>query len=217
MRILQRIKWNYRELFWFFNYRLRRKFLISTLVFVLISLCIPVVMKHLSNTDLYHQVASIATPVSGKANEALKEMLGYDWMGLWIHNVVAALLSIIGGVIPFIYVGFIALIENAFVLGYQVGVTESMMNYDLSLLWVVSVFPHGVLEYFIHILVYTFSISFCSVSTRWYLRRDNLLDAKLYHVMAVKGLIFIVIPGLFICSLLEFYVTPFLIWKFLLH
>ena len=196
---------------------MKKTFIVMTFLFVLISVSIPIIMVNFKDSELLKPVQSIIEYMTGEADATMKDIIGYGVIELWVHNVIAASFCIVCGIIPYFYIGVFVMLMNAFALGYQVGVTELMMHYDLTKLWFISVAPHGILEYLIHIVAYTFAVVFCRASTHWWHYRDNEREARYLHLMAFRFMIYIIIPGLFICSLLEYYVTPFLIWKFLLH
>lgn len=133
---------------------------------------------------------------------------------LIINNITASMISIITGVVPFLFVPVFSLVVNSIMIGATLGFTTIASSTPVFKILLLGIMPHGIFELPALFISMSMGIYLCNKITRKILRKEkeSLIDV-IKNI--VKTFIFIVIPLLIVAGIVEAYITPILISKFL--
>lgn len=129
-------------------------------------------------------------------------------IGLLRNNLTSCALTILYGLIPFVYFSALSLGINSMILGviatYFVAVKHDILTYVLGIA------PHGIFELPAIILSVALGLYLCSQVTRR-IRRDQTATPVLECLNECSRVFLLVItPLLILASLIEAYITPYL-------
>lgn len=131
------------------------------------------------------------------------------WMFLIIFfkNTIVCLVTVFGGLIPFIFFPTIRCIRNSYFIGLILAALKVEQGNTL-LISIIGLVPHGIFE--VPAILYTVSIGtyLCTSNTRSILGGPKAN----WHISEVKkAFIYLIVPLLFIASLIEALLVPHLI------
>ena len=199
----------YRRAFAFLR-RLLAPLLLMLVVFVAVA-----VVAHFAFSAQYHadpakmeqQITQLAELFDDK--DVISESGQLSAVGLFFNNFIASGMSVVIGVVPFIFVPMAALALNAVLIGmisaimYTTGVGGF---YELM----VSVAPHGVFEIPALIISSAMGIALClDISARILYKKRNMSFLTLLAEVARLSVL-VVVPLLAVAAVLEAYLTPVL-------
>lgn len=173
----------------------------------LLGIIIAIIVFHGNEKEATEIVKKIAESLKEKGlNNLSPEMLSIK---IFLNNIEVALLILFLSLIPFIPIAPIICLSNGLILGLVISVFYSTTN-NIGLL-TAAILPHGIIE--LPIIFYTTSLGVtiwkeinCSI-----LNRPN--SNKITFKKLSYSILFIIIPGLLVASLIESFITPLLILR----
>lgn len=195
---------------WLFLKRLLRMVLLLLALFLAVAVVTHFILAAQYREDpasMARQMAQLAAMIDSKA--LVDESGHLSASGLFFNNFVATGMSVVAGVVPFLFVPLAALGLNASIMG----MLSAMMTasgqgglYELA----VSVAPHGVFEIPALLLGAAMGCTLCvDISARILYRRRDMPFLVLLSDMARLSVL-VVVPLLAVAALLEAYLTPVL-------
>lgn len=128
---------------------------------------------------------------------------------LFFNNVVAALLSMLYGLIPFLPLGALSIGTNALLLGVFAAIYQQQ---GLGLgVYLLGILPHGIFELTGLILACAMGLLLCRTGTDRLLRSKEALPLWPRLLDCLRAFLLLVAPLLLLAALVEAYVTPLLI------
>lgn len=134
-------------------------------------------------------------------------------LGLIRSNILACSLSILLGLLPFLFLPLLALFANAFIIGIMVAAL-SMLNLTLTS-FVAGLLPHGIFEIPAMILSFTLGIYLCKELTMNLLQKRKNTSIQPVFENVLRVYVTIIIPFLIIAGFIEAYLTPIIMNCFL--
>ncbi len=128
---------------------------------------------------------------------------------LFFNNVIASLLSMLYGFIPFVPLSALAIGTNALMLG-AFAALYLMQGYGLGV-YLVGILPHGVFELTALILACTLGLLICRTGTDRLRRKKEAVPLWPRLQDCLRVFLFAVVPLLALAALVEAYVTPVLL------
>ena len=134
-------------------------------------------------------------------------------LGLFKNNITASMISLVIGVVPFLFLSLMPLALNGWVLGLVCAIAGDSMN--VFLVFFVSILPHGIFEIPAFLISASLGIFLCFDITARILRIaiKQRFGVLLLHLARVAVLI--VLPLIFSAAFIVAFITPFLIEIFL--
>ena len=147
-----------------------------------------------------------------QANNVVSDDGGINLPALLGNNLRASAISVLYGFLPFIYLTALALGTNALVLGvfaaYFINSGASLTVYFAGIL------PHGVFELSALLLAFALGLLLCKRTTQ-YVRKNTKGMMKPLLCNIARCFVMHIVPLLVIASVVETYVTPWVINLFL--
>ena len=195
---------------WAFLKRLLRPALLLLALFLVVAVATHFILAAQYRGDhatMERQLAQLAEMIDSK--ELVDESGRLSASGLFFNNLIAAGMSVVTGVVPFIFVPVAALALNASIIGMLSAImTVSGRGgfYELA----VSVAPHGIFEIPALLIGAAMGCVLCAdISARiLYKRRDMSFLALLSEMARLSVLV--VVPLIAVAAILEAYLTPVL-------
>ena len=203
---MELIKQQYRESMQYFQERLRRPFLLCLAAFLMMGVLCCLVLS--LNPDLtYEIIAKITTMIVDKN---IIESDGGLAMGrlLW-NNLLAGIISILYGIVPFLFFPVFSILINASILG-AMGALYYLSGIGLGIL-ALGILPHGIFEIPALLLCVAMGIRLCLTLTRMILRKYGALEFQetLYGTLQVYFLW--ALPLFTLAAVIECTLTPWLL------
>lgn len=127
-------------------------------------------------------------------------------VALFSNNVRACVVTMLYGLIPFIYLSALSLGMNSVLLGilaaYYLSGGHSLVGYFAVLL------PHGIFELPALILAFAMGLFCCGQTTRRIRKEETTLRLSDCITQMSRLFLLVIVPLLFIAALMEAYVTP---------
>lgn len=134
-------------------------------------------------------------------------------LALFASNARACLLSILYGLIPFLYLPALSLGMNSMLLGV-LGAYFQHNGYSL-LYYFAGTLPHGILEIPALIVSFAMGLYLCKIITR-YCRKDKTLPSSTETLTDLSRVfVLVVVPLLAVAAVIEAYLTPIIANHFL--
>lgn len=195
---------------WAFLRRLLRPVLLLLALFLVVAIATHFILAAQYRDDpdsMQRQIAQLAAMIDSK--DLVDESGRLSALGLFFNNFVATGMSVVAGVVPFIFVPLAALALNASIVGMISAIMAASGQgglYELA----VSVAPHGVFEIPALLIGAAMGCTLCvDISARiLYKRREMSFLALLSEVARLSVLV--VVPLLAVAAMLEAYLTPVL-------
>lgn len=130
------------------------------------------------------------------------------WFGIFFNNLLASGISILLGVIPFLFLPMFSLASNAIIIGLMGAVYQ--INGIGWIPFLVGILPHGVLEIPALILGVTLGVHICLKLVKTILRRTFKGELKQACIGCVRIYVFWMIPLFFVAAFIETFMTPIL-------
>lgn len=185
------------EDFKIFNKKLLNNFIVMLVLFFFIVIVTELMFKY--NPSYVNNIIKNLSNTM-KINDNVKK----EFIDIFFNNVKVSIVSIIIGVIPYIYLSFITPIVNAWVIGLVLA-NAKIMKQNVLLTLLLGILPHGVFE--ITAFLYASSIGV-------YLTKNisNYTDNKYEFFKKVVpniliAFLFIIIPLLFVSTFIEVFIS----------
>lgn len=130
------------------------------------------------------------------------------WFGIFFNNIIASGISILLGVIPFLFLPIFALASNAIIIGLVGAVYQS--NGIGWFVFLVGILPHGIIEIPALLLGVSLGVNICLKLVRTILRRSIKGELKQAVIGSLRIFILWIIPLFFIAAFIETFMTPIL-------
>ena len=130
------------------------------------------------------------------------------WLGIFVNNLIASGISILLGVIPFLFLPMFSLSSNAIIIGLFGAVYQS--NGIGWFAFLVGVLPHGVIEIPALILGVTLGIHLCFKLSKTILRKSLKGELKQAAIGCLRIYVLWLIPLFFLAAFVETFLTPIL-------
>lgn len=130
------------------------------------------------------------------------------WFGIFFNNLIASGISILMGVIPFVFLPMFSLASNAIIIGLMGAVYQS--NGVGWIPFLVGILPHGVLEIPALVLGVTLGVHICLKLVKTILRRSFKGELKQAFIGCMRIYILWMVPLFFIAAFIETFMTPIL-------
>ncbi len=125
---------------------------------------------------------------------------------LLANNWTAMLISVVYGLLPFVFLPVSSLIANGFILGITGAMTQL---YDQTLsFWLAAILPHGIFELTALVLSIACGVYVCFHMTRRVLARPNRTSMTEVFCDVLRVLLFLVAPLTIAAAFIEAYLTP---------
>jgi stage II sporulation protein M len=130
------------------------------------------------------------------------------WFGIFFNNLLASAISILLGVIPFLFLPMFSLASNAIIVGLMGAVYQ--INGVGWMPFLIGILPHGVIEIPALILGITLGVHICLKLVKTILRRSFKGELKQAVIGCVRIYVLWMIPLFFIAAFIETFMTPIL-------
>ncbi|MCG2730535.1 MAG: stage II sporulation protein M [Acetobacterium sp.] len=130
------------------------------------------------------------------------------WFGIFFNNLLASAISILLGVIPFLFLPMFSLASNAIIVGLMGAVYQ--INGVGWMPFLIGILPHGVIEIPALILGITLGVHICLKLVKTILRRSFKGELKQAVIGCMRIYILWMIPLFFIAAFIETFMTPIL-------
>ncbi|WP_414150968.1 stage II sporulation protein M [Acetobacterium carbinolicum] len=130
------------------------------------------------------------------------------WFGIFFNNVIASGISILLGMIPFLFLPMFSLASNAIVIGLIGAVYQT--NGFGWFVFLVGIIPHGIIEIPALILGVTLGVNICFKLVKAILKRSIKGELKQAFIGCLRIYVLWVIPLFFFAAFVETFLTPIL-------
>lgn len=128
---------------------------------------------------------------------------------IFFNNISAALLSMLYGLLPFVFLSALSLGSNALLLGAFAAIYQRQ-GIGLGA-YLIGILPHGIFELTALILSCAMGLLLCRTGTDRLLKRDGVVPLLPCLTDCLRVFLFIIVPLLFAAALVETYLTPLLL------
>ena len=136
----------------------------------------------------------------------LDSMGNMSAVGLFINNWSAALLSILYGFLPFLFLPLFPLLLNGGMLGVLAAWYE--LAGESMGLFLMGILPHGIFELPAICMAYALGLKLCLLLCRKLLRRKTKCSVAEYLADALRCALLQILPLLLLAAVTEAYLTP---------
>lgn len=123
------------------------------------------------------------------------------WFGIFFNNVIASGISILLGMIPFLFLPMFSLASNAIVIGLIGAVYQT--NGFGWFVFLVGILPHGIIEIPALILGVTLGVNICFKLVKAILKRSIKGELKQAFIGCLRIYVLWVIPLFFVAAFIE--------------
>ena len=199
------IKENYLKVWKFLKENLGKTILICTVIFVICAITGVVFgMKYSEQTK------NILMDFLESNKELISEEGNITALGLIKNNLTACGMSIIWGIIPFIFFTVLSLALNGFMIGIVLGFGKVTTGASIIKTLILGILPHGIFELPALIISMSMGIYLCLNLTMKIFGRGKEKISKIL-LEYVRLFISVILPMILIAGLIEAYITPLLL------
>lgn len=149
--------------------------------------------------------------------ESNKDLLSDEGLvsawGLIKNNTTACGMSILFGIIPFIFLTVLSLALNGFMIGIVLGFGKATTGASMIKTFVFGILPHGIFELPALIISMSMGIYLCLTLTMKIFRRGKIKISELLKNY-VRIFLSVILPMILIAGIIEAYITPLLLkWQ----
>ncbi len=168
----------------------------------------------LSSYLVFKQNPNVSKKIVESFHEATKGMMTLKGLelgtGIFLNNLRACLVTLLMGIIPFVYLVYLVLFTNAALIGAVFSIAP-VNTLGKTILF--GILPHGIFELPALFISMALSVYLCTFIAKKIFRKE---DTKFLYALKEIVLVFlvIVIPLLIIAGLIEGVITPMLLAKF---
>ncbi len=124
-------------------------------------------------------------------------------------------MSLVTGIIPFVYIPILYFGINNFALGFVLGLGHKVAENSFFKLFIFGILPHGVIELPINLLTQVMGVYLCIMVTKCVRKKISKSELKDACICSLKTFVFFEIPCLVIAALIESNLTPLIMDFFL--
>lgn len=209
---MQYLKRQYKETWRFISKDMRWILLGSILVFIAV-----IVLTHLFIT----RNPQMQQEIMGEIRNAMPEEIFETETGLpmaaalFKNNIIACLVSVVTGFVPFLFLPAISLCMNAAILGLLGGVYQ-VNNMSVVGMYVFGILPHGIFEFPALLLSMAMGLRICYCLVKRICEgKYNRGAVKTAVAGSLRTFLLVVIPLLLFAAIIEATLTPFLMGQFM--
>lgn len=179
----------------------KKIFLFVLLFFILLCIGFAVVLK--DRTDIVQQILNNFVESKQHIIQSQGMNLAFE---LFKNNMKAAVLSVVMGIIPFLFVPSYTVVVNAAILGgfYHYFIALPRMSAGI---YFASIMPHGIIEIPGFLLGVTLGIYLCIELSKKILKKPSKDFPEVLKDLA-SVIVFIILPMLVVAAFIEAFVTP---------
>ena len=199
------IKENYLKVWKFLKENLGNTIRICTIIFLISALvCL------LIGFYKVEMIKPIIQSLTDSKSEVLIENGKISDVGLIKNNTIACGISIVYGIIPFIFLTMIPTTLNGFILGIVLGLGKATSGASALAIFIVGILPHGIFELPALIISMAMGMYLCLNLTLKIFRRGK---EKIYKILLeyVRIFVLVILPMLILAGVIEAYITPLLL------
>ena len=191
---------------------LRRFYKISIIVFLILFCYLSYYLHYgVSLESIEGFLDSHTFQMKAAVNDVVRPDLEISWYGMFVQNLMIAVIAMCVGLIPVIYLPMGAVMIYGIGAGVMVAYTSKVCSLGTMTVITSCFLPHGVIEFICNLLACTCGMYLCTVSTRQ-LRGCNgegVWEQATRKILRV--FLCIIVPGLLVSSILESTVTMILV------
>lgn len=206
---MKTLKNEYMEVFQFFKSHLWKKFLLSTFLFVIITLFFFLLFKD-DNDSLYDMMDTIVNGFSSsgifQASDTFTDS-NIAVMPLILNNLKSCLVAIFMGMIPFLFLPVLSIFINAFVIGV-LGAFLNAAGLGLNF-FIMGLLPHGILELPALLLSLSMGFYLCMEITKGIRGKSSKVSFASLMTPVVQTYVLVVIPFIITAGFIETYITGY--------
>lgn len=199
------IKENYIKVWKFLKENLGKTIIVCTALFVICA--ISGIIFGLNNMEATKEM--IQGFMESK-DDIISESGDISAIGLIKNNIVACGMSIVYGIIPFIFLTILSLGLNGFLIGVVLGFGKAATGASVIKTFVLGILPHGIFELPALVISMSMGIYLClNLSMKVFGRgKEKILKILLEYV---RLFISVIIPMILFAGVIESYITPLLL------
>ena len=199
------IKENYIKIWKFLKEHLLNTIIVCTLIFIICA--ISGIMFGINYSEETKEILLSFI----EANQDLLNAEGLTSAGGLIkNNTTACAMSILFGILPFIFLTLISLSLNGFMIGIVLGFSKATTGASMIKSFVLGILPHGIFELPALIISMSMGIYLCLTLTLKIFGRGKIKIIELFKGY-LRIFISLIIPMLIFAGFIEAYVTPILL------
>lgn len=199
------IKNNYIKVWKFIRKNLFKTMILCSVLFIVCT--ISGIVFGMNNIDLTKQI--IQSFIEGKG-DLISNTGDISAVGLIKNNIVACVISIFFGFIPFIFITLFTLGVNGFLIGVVLGIGKAASGTSLLKTFILGILPHGIFEIPALIISMSMGIYLClNLSMKIFGRgKEKILKILLEYI---RLFVSVILPFLLFAGIIEAYITPMLL------
>lgn len=199
------IKDNYIKVWNFLKENLSKTIIVCSVLFIVCTIF--GVSFGMNNVDSTKQI--IQSFIEGK-EDVISNTGDISAVGLIKNNIIACIISVFLGFIPFIFLTLITLGVNGFMIGVVIGIGKIVGKTSILKTFILGILPHGIFEIPALIISMSMGIYLClNLSMKVFGRGKEKISKIL--VEYIRLFISIIIPFLLFAGIIEAYITPMLL------
>ncbi|EPY6469276.1 stage II sporulation protein M [Clostridium sporogenes] len=185
------------EEFKIFNKKLLNDFIVMLVLFFFIVIVTELMFKY--NPSYVNNIIKNLSNTM-KINDNVKK----EFIDIFFNNVKVSIVSIIIGVIPYIYLSFITPIVNAWVIGLVLA-NAKIMKQNVLLTLLLGILPHGVFEITAFLYASSIGVYLTKNISNYTANKYEFFKKVVPNILI--AFLFIIIPLLFISTFIEVFIS----------
>ncbi|EPY2303711.1 hypothetical protein FDF18_10070 [Clostridium sporogenes] len=185
------------EEFKIFNKKLLNDFIVMLVLFFFIVIVTELMFKY--NPSYVNNIIKNLSNTM-KINDNVKK----EFIDIFFNNVKVSIVSIIIGVIPYIYLSFITPIVNAWVIGLVLA-NAKIMKQNVLLTLLLGILPHGVFEITAFLYASSIGVYLTKNISNYTTNKYEFFKKVVPNILI--AFLFIIIPLLFISTFIEVFIS----------
>ncbi len=166
-----------------------------------------------NNAELIKEHLGIFNNIIGSSG-ITDEQGNIDVAALFFNNFRASMMAIGAGMLPFVFAPLFNCATNGAVIGILFAILHSTEAGGISYM-LVSIMPHGIFELSALVLSVAFGLKLCSTVNGVAMAKTEPYDIFQYIAEMARAAVLTVLPLLIIAAIIETYITPLCIEKFI--
>ena len=199
------IKENYIKVWKFLKENLGKTVLICTIIFIICA-----ISGIIFGINYSEETKEILMEFLNSNEKLFSEEGALSAFGLIKNNTTACAMSIILGIIPFIFLTLLSLALNGFMIGIVLGFGKAATGASIIKTFVFGILPHGIFE--IPALIISMSMGIClclNLSMKVFGRGKEKISKILLEY--IRLFISVILPMILLAGVIEAYITPMLL------
>lgn len=198
-----------KESFKFFKENILKIAIILGIIFIVVTM---------GSFTFYGENKVIATKILESFVEATKDMMelqnGDLSIAIMFNNIRACLITIVLGIVPFLFLTIFVMLLNAGVIGAVLSVNTSLASIPVWKVILFGLLPHGIFELPALFISMAISVFICIFLTKKLLGKEKRKFGKTF-LNLLLNVVLIVIPLLIVAGIVEGIVTPVIMTTFM--